>query len=233
MGESDKKPAPSSSADRPYKKKWNNNSHKKKPYGVKPTVRPERFQGGKEELDGNYFDCTGYGQSDRFVKTVQKIADYIGQENKCGGVSRKEVINQTVVIIPMPSRPVGSTTTTNSTATIGPPDPLDISDYQSAKRIVDDQIQQETENRQKLFSLVWQQCTESMHAKIKAHRDYQDIEQELNGVELLRIIKLICFNIEDEKYVPQKVHEAKAAFYQLKQGKAFDQAYQIKFLNTV
>jgi hypothetical protein len=47
------------------------------------------------------------------------------------------------------------------------------------------------------------------------------------------VIKLICFNIEDEKYVPQKVHETKAAFYHLKQGRDSDQAYQIKFLNTV
>jgi hypothetical protein len=43
----------------------------------------------------------------------------------------------------------------------------------------------------------------------------------------LRVIKLICFNIEDEKYVPQKVHERKTAFYNLKQGKETDQAYQI------
>jgi hypothetical protein len=80
---------------------------------------------------------------------------------------------------------------------------------------------------------VWQQCTESMHAKIRAHREYQIIEQDLNGIELLRIIKLICFNIEDEKCIPQKVHETKAAFYHLKQGKDSDQAHQIKFMNTV
>jgi hypothetical protein len=43
-------------------------------------VQMVKFQGGKEELDGNHFDCTGYGQSDRFMKTVQKIADYIGQK---------------------------------------------------------------------------------------------------------------------------------------------------------
>jgi hypothetical protein len=33
------------------------------------------------------------------------------------------------------------------------------------------------------------------------------------------VIQLICFNIEDEKYVPQKVHDTKAAFYALKQGR--------------
>jgi hypothetical protein len=217
MGGQDKKPT--STADvTSSKKKWRGN--RKKRHDNKPTLRPEKFRGGKEELDGNHFDCTGYGQSDRFMKTVEKIADHIGQEYKCGGVTRTEVMTQAAVIIPMPARPKGT-------------DVLDISDYQSAKKIVDYQVQHQTENRQKVFSLVWQQCTESMHAKIKAHRDYKAIEQALDGIDLLRMIKLICFNIEDEKYVPQKVHETKAAFYALRQGKDSDQTYQIKFLNTV
>jgi hypothetical protein len=230
MGENDKKSSHPSGG--PYKKKWNH--HKKKQSRPEPTARPDKFLGGKEELDGNHFDCTGYGQSDRFVKTVQKIADYIGQEYKCGGISRTEVMTQKVTVIPLPTRPRGTTSTdVNDVVTITPPDVLDISDYQSAKKTVDYQILHQKENRQKLFSLVWQQCTESMRAKIKAHRDYHTIEQDLNGVELLRVIKLICFNIEDEKYIPQKVHETKAAFYHLKQGRDSDQAYQIRFLNTV
>jgi hypothetical protein len=183
MGGQDKKPV--STADvTSSKKKWRGN--RKKRHDSKPTLRPEKFRGGKEELDGNHFDCTRYGQSDRSMKTVEKIADHIGQEYKCGGVTRTEVMTQAAVIIPMPARPKGT-------------DVLDISDYQSAKKIVDYQIQHQTENRQKVFSLVWQQCTESMHAKIKAHRDYQAIEQALDGIDLLRMIKLICFNIEDKK----------------------------------
>ena len=79
MGENEKKPSPPGGGY--YKKKWN--GHKKKQHGTsKPAVRVEKFVGGKEELDGNHFDCTGYGRSDRFVKTVQKIANYIGQEYK-------------------------------------------------------------------------------------------------------------------------------------------------------
>jgi hypothetical protein len=140
-----------------------------------------------------------------------------------------------MTLIPRPRRPTGTSVTDEiDITTTTPPDALDISDYQSAKKTVDYQILHQNENRQKLFSLVWQQCsTESMHAKIKAHRDYRTIEEALNGIELLRVIKLICFNIEDEKYIPQKVHETKAAFYHLKQGKDSDQAYQIKFMNTV
>jgi hypothetical protein len=134
----------------------------------------------------------------------------------------------------LPTRPTGTSVTgAGNVVTVTPPDVLDISDYQSAKKTVDYQILHQLENRQKLFSLVWQQCTDSMHAKIKSHRDYHSIEQALDGIELLRVIKLICFHIEDEKYIPQKVHETKAAFYHLKQGRDSDQAYHIKFMNTV
>jgi hypothetical protein len=49
-----------------------------------------------------------------------------------------------------------------------PPDTLDVSDYQSAKKLANYQVLNQTENRNKVFSLVWQQCTKSMHAKIKS-----------------------------------------------------------------
>jgi hypothetical protein len=50
---------------------------------------------------------------------------------------------------------------------------------------------------------------------------------------MLRVIKLICFNIEDEKYAPQKVQDTKAPLYALHQGRDSYQAYQIKFMNTL
>jgi hypothetical protein len=87
MGESDRKTEVSSSGD---KKKWKKKYHGTKPAATAP-ARSEKFKGGKDELDDNYFDCTGYGQSDRFVKTTQKIADYIGQEYTCGDITRIEV----------------------------------------------------------------------------------------------------------------------------------------------
>ena len=73
-----------------------------------------------------------------------------------------------------------------------------------------------------------------MHAKIKSHGEYLAIEVSLNDIDLLKVIKLICFkDIKDEKYVALKVHEVKAAFYALtKQGRDSDQVYQTKFLTV-
>ncbi len=138
MSESDKKPSANEGSS---KRRWNN-SNKKKRYTAgaitKSASRQEKFTGGKDELEGNYFDCTGYGQSDRFVKTVQKIADYIGQEYKVGGITRTEVMTQTAVVIPAPTRPTStSVTAADGTITTRVPDALDISDYQSEKKTTD------------------------------------------------------------------------------------------------
>jgi hypothetical protein len=52
MGEQEKK-LPASADDGTPKKKWGNI---KKRYGNKPTIQEVKFQSGKEELGGNYFD---------------------------------------------------------------------------------------------------------------------------------------------------------------------------------
>jgi hypothetical protein len=180
MADQEKK-ASAAPAEGSSKKRWENRRKKRQGRNNHPPVQGEKFTGGKDELDGNYFDCTGYGQSNRFMKTVQKIADHIGQEYKGGGVTRTEVMSQTKTTLAQPSRPSSTTTVVSGTTTVIPPDPMDVSDYQSAKKILDHKIQNQSENRQKIFSLVWQQCTEALHAKIKAHRGYQAMERDLDG----------------------------------------------------
>jgi hypothetical protein len=66
-----------------------------------------------------------------------------------------------------------------------------------------------------------------------SHRNCLVIDRNLNGVDLLRVIKLICFNNEDEKHVPQKVPEVKSASHALKRGRDSNRVCQTKFLNTV
>jgi hypothetical protein len=93
---SEEKKSSSPTAGGPFKNKCNH--HKKRHGNKSPIVRPAKFQVGKEELGGGIFNCTGFGQSDRFMKTVQKIADHIGQEYKGGSITRTEVMTQTAVI---------------------------------------------------------------------------------------------------------------------------------------
>ena len=91
-----------STTDGSAKKRWENRRKKKQGQSNRLPVHSEKISGGKVELDGNYFDCTGYGQSNWFMKTAQKIADHIGQEYKGGGVTRTEVMTQTKTTITPP-----------------------------------------------------------------------------------------------------------------------------------
>jgi hypothetical protein len=128
-----KPPAALSTGDTSSKTKWGN---RKKQNGNRTAVQPVKFKGGKDELDGNYFDCTGYGQLDGFVTTVQKIANHIGQEYKGGGITRTEVMTQAEILVPAPPRPTDTiTTAADGTVTTSAPGVLDIINYQNAKRL--------------------------------------------------------------------------------------------------
>ena len=131
------------------------------------------------------------------------------------GSTCTEVETQTVAIISVPSRPTGVTTTIVGVTTTAAADNIDISKYLDLKKESNLTLKLQRKNHNKVFSLAWQQSTEALRAKIKSHKDYTTTKELQNGIRLLEIIKLICFNIGEEKFVPQKVHESKSALYAL------------------
>jgi hypothetical protein len=79
-----------------------------------------------------------YGQSDRFAKTVAKIAVLVGQDYKSGGITRMEVRTQTAGIIQSPLRPQATIAYDDAGQETSrtQPEALDISDYQSEKKVL-------------------------------------------------------------------------------------------------
>ena len=95
------------------------------------------------------------------------------------------------------------------------------------KQIIANRIQQ-------LYALVLGQCTDSMVVRVDAHSNYEQAAEDRDGLALLRIVKSICFNFQDQKYVPQSIYEAKQRFYSLKQGRHETVAqYYDKYQNNV
>jgi hypothetical protein len=72
---------------------------------------------------------------------------------------------------------------------------------------------------QKLYSLVLGQCMDALVARVKAHSKYAMASLARDGIKLLTIIKSICFNFQDQKYVPQSIYESKKRWYKIKQGR--------------
>ena len=77
-------------------------------------------------------------------------------------------MTQANVLTPVPVRPTATIVLGDEGIIVSriPPHALDISDYQSKKKLYDYQILNQNENQNKAYALVWPQCTESMHAKI-------------------------------------------------------------------
>jgi hypothetical protein len=58
-----------------------------------------------------------------------------------------------------------------------------------------------------------------MKAKVRSHHDFVAIKLALDGIKLLQVIKLICYNIEDDKFGPLTAHQSKKAYYNVRQGR--------------
>jgi hypothetical protein len=192
MAEQDRKPPSKNGGN--GRRRWNNKKGKRN--GPKST-QPNKFHGGKEEMNGHHFDSSGYGAAEQYVKTNEMIAGFAAQEYSNSGDIRNEVLTETKIVIPLPPRPEDTVEYGSDGKEVSrtAPSQLDIADYVQAKKDAEFDNKCQRNNHKKLYSLVWQQSTEPLLAKVRANRDFPAIESSSDGINLLRVIKLICYNI--------------------------------------
>ena len=160
--------------------------------------------------------------ADQFAVTQKKLANHVGTVFP-NGTDVKLAVEQLVIPTLLAPTEYGSSAT------------------MTEKRVWEKQVDQYVkkldqlkENIRTLYSVIWGQCTEAMKAKVESMSDYQGASLYNNGVELLKIIRSVCFNFASQKYLPQAVHEAKRRFYLQSQGKYMNaQDYLEQFTNHV
>jgi len=90
------------------------------------------------------------------------------------------------------------------------------------------------QNLQWLYAIVKGHCTESMLAALKGLPTYEDIDEKLDGLQLLLAIKGIVYMFQSQKYLPHAIHESVHRFYLLQQSKTDTAAaYLDNFTNIV
>ena len=184
-------------------------SRAKKKYYRSPKAQQPKFTGNCEELNGHVFDCVGFNQSGQFITTQEQLSIFVGSTYKHGGIMATAVDKLTDPVIPMPGRPNGYGTDAC--------DPGDKLDYEIDRKEAKKKSSEIGELKQKLYAHVLGQCTEGLKAKIEAHNDWKAILTSRNGVALLKIIKGICFDFQDQKYLPQSILEAKSRLFGIRQ----------------
>jgi hypothetical protein len=170
-----------------------------------------KFEGACAELKGSIFDCTGYDQADVYVKTKEQLEIYVGANYSHGGTMANAIdkLKAPTVSEPLPPANYGTDQVNAAEKFKWEMQMKEIYRTQEdIKRLV-----------QKLYSLILGQCTDALIARIEAHSKYATASVARDGIELLAVIKSICFNFQDQKYVPQSIYESKKRWYKIEQGR--------------
>ena len=72
-----------------------------------------------------------------------------------------------------------------------------------------------------MFSLVWGQFTDAMQAKVEAAPTYKQIADKKDGIESMKLLKDIAFNILNQHSLLHAIHKAKCGFFLQFQGRQF------------
>jgi hypothetical protein len=164
----------------------------------KPTEKDTQFEGKCDDLAGYTYHCSDSRlAADMYTKTTKEIAEHVGRTFKYGADAKKAITTLLVPVFVEPTDPADKATRTQ---------------IRVWEKTVDEFVKQQThleQNVKTICSLVLGQCTDAMRAKLKFQSRYRTIEDESNGIELLKMIRTIMFNCQRQKYGPWALHEAK------------------------
>ena len=174
--------------------------------------RQPKFEGACDDLKGHIFDCSGYEQSDVFVKTLEQITIYVGRTYSNGGVLSNAIEAMSQPTVKMPDPPTN----------YGDPSKVDHAEKFVWEQKIKEALRTQdilAKNIQQIYSIAIGQSSDAMMARLEAHPEFEKVNESRNGIDLLQMIKSICFNFQDQMYVVQSIYEAKQRFYTLQQGK--------------
>jgi hypothetical protein len=96
--------------------------------------------------------------------------------------------------------------------------------------------QRETYHNKKcaLYSVVWEQCSGAMQAKIKSDNDFDNMPKNSDSLALINVMKGIAYKFDSQKNIYLALDNVKLAFYSYHQGtKETNANYMSKFNNTI
>ena len=157
----------------------------------------EKFVGREEELQDYVYKITSAKNTDGYNKTTKEIARYASTNYKNGGDIKRTVEEESTYTIPIPSKPnnPGVRATTDKQAGYNFLSEVykeEVKDYVKRKSILRD-------NMEKLYSLVWGQCSPEMRAKIEAMTGYENVKNQTDLIGLLLMIKKATFDFHSKR----------------------------------
>ena len=75
------------------------------------------------------------------------------------------------------------------------------------------------ENKDKLYSVVWGQCSDTIQSKLQSKPTFSNIDESRDCLLLLKEIKGVMFNFESQQYPKMSMHKVSQKYFNTKQGK--------------
>jgi hypothetical protein len=170
-----------------------------------PAMASTQFQGGCPELKGRIYDCNSDDNEDPwtgFTLTTKAIARYVNIAYEYGNDTYHAVLSLKVPELPK-----------------YPPAPLkDASDedqieWEVTTEMLIDRRYALQENLNKLYFLIWDQCTERLQHKLKMMDNYKSHYDTMDGLGLLRSVKHAIYGFPSHMYYPHALVNAYRRFY--------------------
>ena len=169
------------------------------------------FKGDHSELQGSIYTIDGGNRADKYQKTTEKIAQYVEQECKDSGdlVRAMETLEEF------------------DFAECRPDEPDDVESLGYVEKMVlDNEVKQFVmrtknykDNKAKVFSIVFGQCTEALRAELEVRKDWDDVKAKRDLVSLLKAVKARMLNQQKEVHPYVAAHSALRTMFIMRQGR--------------
>ena len=156
----------------------------------------------KSSFNGECIDIKGYvfetfiksKDNTQYTKTIKALQVFVASKFRNGGDIGWMLKHEKEYTFDKPSQPNNSGTTTRSQ------DALDQDIYKEQIKMYVSRRERYMENKDKLYSVIWGQCSDTIQSKLQSKSTFNDINESRNCILLLKEIKGIMYNFESQQY---------------------------------
>ena len=173
--------------------------------------KKKTFKGETLELSKHVFETFGESKNaTQYETTIKALQVYVANNFRHGGDIGWMLKHEQDFELTRPNAPSGSTRSSST---------VDQDIYKEKIKGYVARMEKYTENKHKLYSVIWGQCSDSMQSKLQNKDDFDRIDEDHDCLRLLKEIKGVMFNFESEQYPIISMHQATYKYVTARQGK--------------
>ena len=176
--------------------------------------KKSNFNGGCTDLKGHFFETFIESKdSTQYTKTIKALQVFVASKFRNGGNIGWMLKHEKEYTFDKPSQPNSPGTTTRSQ------DALEQDIYKEQIKMYVSRRERYMENKDKLYSVIWDQCSDTIQSKLQSKSTFNDIDESRNCIMLLKEIKGIMYNFKSQQYPIMSMDQASVKYFTTRQGK--------------